>query len=107
MLRQACSKAAPITGQLRILPKVTDNSPGQSEYGSVVEERQKNGRKIRDRGLVGCDGTPIGRSLRSPRRLTASINVTKARKILGGDCRSGPEQRNGQNAQRQMVHTTP
>ena len=38
MLRQACSKAAPVTGQLRILPKVADNGPGQSEYRSVVKE---------------------------------------------------------------------
>src|SRR6266481_2804858 len=107
MLRQACSKAAPVTGQLGILPKVADNGPGQSEYRSVVKEGQENGRKIGDGGLVRLDGSPVGCSLRSSRRLTASINVTKAREILGGNCRSGPKQRNGQNARSQMVHTAP
>src|SRR5206468_5340535 len=107
MLRQACSKAAPVTGQLRILPKVADNGPRKSEYRSVIKEGQKNGRKIGDRGLVRLDGSPVGCSLRSSGRLTSSINVTKAREILGGNCRSGPERRNGQNARRQMVHTAP
>src|SRR6266481_5751393 len=107
MLRQACSKAAPVTGQLGILPKVADNGPGQSEYRSVVKEGQENGGKIGDGGLVSLDGSPVGCSLRSPGRLTSSINVTKAREILGGNCRSRPEQRNGQNARRQMVHTAP
>src|ERR1700680_3095905 len=103
MLRQACSEAAPITGQLRILPKVADNGPGQSEYRSVVKEGQKNGRKIRDGGLVRLDGSPVGSSLRSSRQLTASINMTKAREVLVrfGNCHR--EQRNGENARRQMV----
>src|SRR5437764_6501422 len=105
MLRQACSKAAPVTGQLRILPKVADNSPGQSEYRSVVKEGQKNGGKIGDGGLVGLDGPPVRCSLHSLRRLTASINVTKACEILGGNCRSGPEQ--NENARHQMVHIAP
>src|SRR5437773_3973460 len=107
MLRQVCSKAAPITGQLCILPKVADNGPGQSEYRSVVKEGQENGGKIGDGGLVRLDGSPVGCGLRSPRRFTARINVTKARKILGGNCRSGPEQRNGQNTRPQMDHTAP
>src|SRR5437667_12528213 len=107
MLRQACSKAAPITSHLRILPKVADNGPGQSEYRSVVKEGYKNGGKIGDGGLVRLDGSPVGRSLRSPRWLTTGINVTKACEILGGNCRSGPEQRNGQNARRRMVHIAP
>src|SRR5206468_12241275 len=81
--------------------------PGQSEYRSVVKERQKNGRKIGDRGLVRLDGSPVGCSLRTLQRLTASINVTKAREILGGNCRSGPEQRNGQNVRRHMVRAPP
>src|SRR5690242_8831342 len=98
MLRQAGSKPAPITSQLRILPEVPDNSPGQSKHRPIVEERQKNGRKISYRCLVGCYGTPV---LRNLQRLTASINVTKASKILGGNRRSGPEQKNGQNARRQ------
>ena len=53
------------------------------------------------------DGSPVGCSLRSSRRLTASINVTKAREILVrfGNCHR--EQTNGQNARRQMVHTAP
>jgi hypothetical protein len=38
MLRQGRSKAAPVTGELRILPKVADNGSGQSEYRSVVKE---------------------------------------------------------------------
>src|SRR6266496_5890025 len=107
MLRQACSKAAPVTGQLRILPNVANNGPRKSEYRSVIKEGQKNGRKIGDGGLVRLDGSPVGCGLRSARRLTARINVTKAREILGGSCRSGPEQRNGQNVRRQMVHVAP
>src|SRR6266487_5637364 len=107
MRRQACSEAAPVTGQLRILPKVADNGPRKSEYRSVIKEGQKNGGKIGDGGLVCLDGSPVGCNLRSPGRLTAGINVTKAREILGGNCRSGPEQRNGQNTRRQMVHTAP
>src|SRR6266480_3607303 len=103
MRREACSKAAPVPGQLRILPKVSDDGPGQSEYRSVVKEGQENGGKIGDGGLVRLDGSPVGCSLRSRRRLTARINVTKAREILGGNCRSGPEQ--NENARRQMVHT--
>src|SRR5206468_8732442 len=107
MLRQVCSKAAPITGQLRILPKVADNGPGQSEYRSVVKEGQENGGKIGDVGLVRLDGSPVECSLRSLRRLTTGINVTKAREILVrfGNCHR--EQRNGQNARRHMVHTAP
>src|SRR5205085_1258961 len=77
--------------------------PGSPNTGPLL----KNGGKIGDGGLVRLDGSPVGGSLRSPRRLTASINVTKAREILGGNCRSGPEQRNGQNARRQVVHTAP
>src|SRR5439155_18074389 len=96
-----------ITSNLRILPKVADNGPGQSEYRSVVKEGYKNGGKIGDGGLVCLDGSPVGCSLSSPRRLTTGINVTKACEILGGNCRSGPEQRNGQNTRPQMVHTAP
>src|SRR4029077_4672989 len=96
------------TGQLRILPKVADNSSGQSEYRSVVKEGQKNRGKIGDGGLVRLDGSPVECwlcSLRGLRRLTASINVMKAREILGGNCRSGPEQ--NENARHQVVHTAP
>src|SRR5437868_10367901 len=100
MLRQLCSEAAPVTGQLRILPKIADNGPGKSEYRSVVKEGQKNGRKIGDGGLVRLDGSPVGCSLRSSRQLTAGIKVTKAREILVRFGNRHPEQRNGQNARR-------
>ena len=77
--------------------------PGSPNTGPLL----KNGGKIGDGGLVRLDGSPVGGSLRSPRRLTASINVTKAREILSGNCRCGPKQSNGQNARRKMVHTAP
>src|SRR5260370_42031724 len=82
MLRQACSKAAPVTGQLRILPKVADNGPGQSKYGPVIKERQKNGGEIGHGGLVRWHWSPVGGCLRSFQRLGANIWGTTPRAQL-------------------------
>jgi len=66
MLRQARSKAAPITSQLRILPEVATTVPGSPNTGPLLKKGKKNGERLATEACSVATGLQSGAACVAP-----------------------------------------